>query len=104
MAEPKAEDYEITYLDDASGDCLPCDVIKDYLKEEIEQGKIKVLDINSEEAQEYLKDRPKVEVPAALAKDKTGKVIACEIFADEEIVLIQCEGKLIPIHEIHPSA
>lgn len=100
MAEPKSEDYEVTFLDDVTGDCLPCEIVKGYLKEEIEQGKVKVLDINSKEAQSYLKDRPKVEVPAALAKEKkTGRVTACEIFADEDVVLIQCEGKLIPIHE-----
>jgi hypothetical protein len=103
MAEPKAEDYEVTFLEDETGDCLPCEIVKDYLKDEIASGTIKVLDVNSTEAQEYLKDRPKIEVPAALAKDKkTGKITTCEIFADDEVVLIQCGGKLIPIHETHP--
>lgn len=83
-------------------ECLPCEVIKEALKEEIASGKVEVLKITSDAALELLEKAgvgDKVEFPSALVKDDKG-VRYCEIYHSKDITLSKCGDEIIAIREL----
>jgi predicted DCC family thiol-disulfide oxidoreductase YuxK len=90
---------KIYLLDDE--ECTPCEAIKTDLKDEIESGKIKVLQITSDEALKLLEEigsPDNIKFPSALVKDDKGTRL-CEIFHDKDVTLSQCGEELIVIRE-----
>ncbi|HUV51607.1 MAG TPA: hypothetical protein VMW64_00855 [Dehalococcoidia bacterium] len=90
---------EIYILDD--DECTPCEEIKAALKKEIEEGKVRVLKVTSDEALELLEqagDPDKLEYPSALVKDEKG-VRICEIYHNKDITLSKCGDEIIAIRE-----
>ncbi len=70
--------------------CPPCDEIKELLKNQIAQGKVKYVDINSEEGIQYAKGLENIDLPYAV-RSKDNK--ECQIFADKEFVLVKCKDE-----------
>lgn len=103
MTENSEEKREIYILDE--DECKPCEVIKEALKEEIESGKVQVLNITSDEALKLLAAAgapDQVEFPSALVKDGD-KVRFCEIYHSEDITLSKCGDEIIAIREAPES-
>jgi hypothetical protein len=84
-------------------DCPPCDEIKELLKDKIEDGTVKYVELNSEEGLKYAEELQNVAIPYAV-RTKDGK--ECEIFADQEVVLVKCKGEeeVTPLVEPEPPA
>lgn len=78
--------------------CPPCDEIKELLKDKITDGSVKYVDINSEEAEPYLGGLEELPLPYAV-RSKDGR--ECQIFADEDVVLVKCtdEEQVTPLVE-----
>lgn len=70
--------------------CPPCDEVKELLKDQIAQGKVKYVDINSEEGIQYAKGLETIDLPYAV-RSKDNK--ECQIFADKEFVLVKCKDE-----------
>lgn len=90
---------KIFLLDDT--DCLPCEEVKAKLKEEIESGKVEVLNISSDEALRLLEQAgagDKVNFPSALVQDEKG-VRLCQIYQTNDITLSKCGDEIIAIRE-----
>lgn len=99
--EPKRKIY---LLDEE--ECPPCEVVKEALKEEIESGKVEVLNITSDEALELLGKAgagDKVEFPSALVEDEKG-VRYCQIYQSKDITLSKCGDEVIAIRELQEEA
>ncbi len=91
---------KIFLLDD--NDCTPCAEVKAKLKEEIESGKVEVLNISSDEALRLLEQAgasEKIEFPSALVQDEKG-VRVCEIYQTDDITLSKCGDDIIAIREL----
>jgi len=89
----------IAILDDA--ECEPCEAIKKALKEEIASGKVRVLQVTSDEALELLERAgapDQVPFPSALVEDEKG-VRLCEIYHSDDITLSRCGDEIIAIRE-----
>jgi hypothetical protein len=81
--------------------CTPCEEVKAKLKEEIESGKVEVLDISSDEALLLLEQASagdKIEFPSALIQDDKG-VRVCQIYQTNDITLSKCGDEIIAIRE-----
>ena len=90
---------KIYLLDDE--ECEPCEEVKKALKEEIESGKVEVLQVTSDEALVLLEKAgvgDEVEFPSALVDDGKG-VRLCEIYHSEDITLSKCGDEIIAIRE-----
>lgn len=90
----------IHILDD--DECKPCEQIKADLKDEIESGKVKVLQVTSDEALELLERAgapDKVELPSALIEEG-GEVRHCQLYHSKEVTLAACGDEIIVIREI----
>jgi len=90
---------KIFLLDD--NDCTPCEEVKEKLREEIESGKVEVLQVSSDEALELLKQAgvdDAVEFPSALVQDENG-VRLCQIYQSDDITLSKCGDEIIAIRE-----
>lgn len=99
MSEEREPQRKIYLLDD--NDCTPCAEVKEKLKEEIESGKVEVLDISSDEAMRLLEEAgvgDEVEFPSALVQDEKG-VRICQIYQTEDITLSKCGDQIIAIRE-----
>jgi len=99
MSEGESKDRKIYILDDQ--ECEPCEEIKKALKEEIESGKVRVLQITSDEALQLLErvgSPDKVEFPSALIEDEKGTRL-CQIYHSEDITLSKCGDEIIAIRE-----
>jgi len=84
-----------------SKDCTPCEEVKKKLAEEIESGKVEVLDITSDEALRLLEQAgagDKVEFPSALVQDDKGTRV-CQIYQTDDITLSKCGDEIIAIRE-----
>ncbi len=93
-------DRNIFILDD--DECPPCEEIKRALQKEIEEGKVQVLHITSDEALALLEQAgapEKVEYPSALVQDETG-VRICEIYHNKDITLSKCGEEIIAIRDL----
>lgn len=93
------QERKIYLLDD--DDCLPCEELKEALKEEIESGKVEVLQLTSDEALELLQEAgapDQVSLPSALVQDEKG-VRCCEIYHTKDITLSKCGDEIIAIRE-----
>lgn len=89
----------IVILDDE--ECQPCEEVKKALKEEIESGKVEVLQVTSDEALKLLEEAgagDQVEFPSALVKDDKGTRL-CQIYQSEDITLSKCGDEIIAIRE-----
>lgn len=99
MSEERQPQRKIFLLDD--DDCTPCAEVKEKLKEEIESGKVEVLDISSDEAMRLLAEAgvgDQVEFPSALVQDEKG-VRVCQIYQTNDITLSKCGDEIIAIRE-----
>lgn len=99
MSEESKAQKKIFLLDD--NDCTPCAEVKEKLKEEIESGKVEVLQISSDEALKLLEQAgagDKVEFPSALVQDEKG-VRLCQIYHTKDITLSKCGDEIIAIRE-----
>ncbi len=99
MSETGEQERKIYILDE--DECPPCDQVKAALKEEIESGKVEVLNITSDEALQLLEEAgagDKVEFPSALVKDEKG-VRYCQIYHSKDITLSKCGDEIIAIRE-----
>lgn len=99
MSENESKERKIYILDDE--ECTPCEEVKQALKEEIESGKVQVLQITSDEALELLEKAgvgDKVEFPSALVDDEKG-VRLCQIYHTKDITLSKCGDEIIAIRE-----
>lgn len=70
--------------------CPPCDEIRELLKDQIADGKVKYVELNSEEGLKYAAELENVAIPYAI-RTKDDK--ECEIFADEQTVLVKCKDE-----------
>ena len=99
---PGAE-RKLYLLDDE--ECEPCaELIKD-LREEIESGKIVVLQVTSDEALELLQlagDPDRIEFPSVLVSDEKG-VRLCEVYHSKDLTLSKCGDQIIAIREPEES-
>lgn|GEM_PF-3003519 len=99
MSEENKPERKIYILDDF--ECQPCDEVKAALKEEIESGKVEVLNITSDEALQLLEKAgtgDRVEFPSALVEDEKG-VRYCQIYHSKDITLSKCGDEIIAIRE-----
>ena len=99
MPETGEQGRKIYILDE--DECPPCEEVKAALKEEIESGKVEVLNITSDEALGLLEKAgagDKVEFPSALVKDEKG-VRYCQIYHSKDITLSKCGDEIIAIRE-----
>ena len=99
MSENESSDRKIYILDDQ--ECEPCEEIKKALKEEIDSGKVRVLQITSDEALQLLErvgSPEKVEFPSALIEDEKGTRL-CQIYHSGDITLSKCGDEIIAIRE-----
>ncbi|MBA7662310.1 hypothetical protein ES703_70338 [subsurface metagenome] len=99
MSEEKQKDRKIYILDE--DECPPCEEVKAALKEEIESGKVEVLNITSDQALELMEKAgigDKVEFPSALVQDEKG-VRICQIYHSKDITLSKCGDEIIAIRE-----
>lgn len=99
MSETGPQERKIYLLDDK--DCPPCEEVKAALKEEIESGKVEVLNITSDEALQLLEEAgasDQVEFPSALVKDEKGARV-CQIYHSKDITLSKCGDEIIAIKE-----
>lgn len=99
MSEESETKRKIFLLDD--NDCTPCAEVKAKLKEEIEAGKVEVLQVSSEEALRLLEQAgagDKVEFPSAIVQDAKG-VRFCQIYQTDDITLSKCGDEIIAIRE-----
>ncbi len=93
------ESRQIYILDDE--ECEPCAELKKALKNEIESGKVKVLQVTSDEALELLEKAgagDRIEFPSALVNDDKG-VRICEVYHSKDITLSKCGDEIIAIRE-----
>jgi thioredoxin-like negative regulator of GroEL len=83
--------------------CPPCDEIRELLKDQIEDGTVKYVELNSEEGLKYAEELQNVAIPYAV-RTKDGK--ECDIFADKETVLVRCkdEEEVTALAEPEPPA
>ncbi len=99
MSEENKPQRKIYILDE--NECEPCQEVKEALKNEIESGKVQVLQITSDEALELLEKAgagEKVEFPSALVEDEKG-VRYCQIYHSKDITLSKCGNEIIAIRE-----
>ena len=99
MSNSESKGRKIYLLDDE--DCTPCEEVKEALKEEIESGKVQVLQVTSDEALELLEKAgagDQVEFPSALVDDEKG-VRICQIYQSQDITLSKCGDEIIAIRE-----
>lgn len=99
MSNDDETQRKIFILDDE--ECEPCEEVKKALKEEIESGKVEVLQITSDEALELLGKAgapDQVEFPSALVEDEKG-VRYCQIYHSNDITLSKCGDEIIAIRE-----
>jgi len=91
------ENLEAEFILVGSGDnCPPCDKIKGMLREQIASGKVKYVDINSEEGIRYAKELDSVNIPYVL-RSRDNK--ECQVFADEDMLLVKCGEEITPLVE-----
>jgi len=89
----------IYILDD--DECTPCEEVKKALQKEIEEGKVQVLQITSDEALALLQQAgapEQIEFPSALIQDEKG-VRICQIYHSQDITLSKCGDEIIAIRE-----
>jgi predicted DCC family thiol-disulfide oxidoreductase YuxK len=99
IPEENETQRKIFLLDD--NDCTPCAEVKAKLKEEIESGKVEVLQVSSEEALRLLQQAgvgDEVEFPSAIVRDNKG-VRLCQIYQTSDITLSKCGDEIIAIKE-----
>lgn len=99
MSEGESKDRKIYILDDQ--ECEPCEEVKKALKDEIESGKVRVLQITSDEGLQLLEKAgapDEVEFPSALVEDEKGTRL-CKIYHSEDITLSKCGDEIIAIRE-----
>lgn len=99
MSSNEETERKIYILDDE--ECEPCEEVKKALKEEIESGKVQVLQVTSDEALQLLEKAgasDKVEFPSALVEDPHG-VKLCQIYHGKDITLSKCGDEIIAIRE-----
>jgi len=99
MSQNESKERKIYILDD--DECEPCEEVKKALKEEIESGKVQVLQITSDEALELLEKAgcsDMVEFPSALVDDEKG-VRLCQIYQSKDLTLSKCGDEIIAIRE-----
>lgn len=102
-SENGPQERKIYLLDDE--DCPPCEELKEALKEEIESGKVEVLQLSSDEALELLQKAgapDDVPLPSAVVEDEKG-VRICEIYHSDDITLSKCGDEIIAIREVPES-
>ena len=90
---------KIYLLDDE--ECQPCAELIEDLKEEIESGKVEVLQVTSDEALELLEKAgagDKIEFPSALVDDEKG-VRLCQVYHSRDLTLSKCGDEIIAIRE-----
>ena len=81
-------------------ECEPCQQILKHLEEY--GGKYEIIDPLSAESERFW-DEKKVEFPAAVIQREDGEEIPCEIFMDDQNLVVLCEGKLMVIREPSPE-
>ena len=99
MANNNEPQRKIFILDDE--ECEPCEEVKKALKEEIEAGRVEVLQVTSDEALELLEKAgapDQVGFPSALVQDGEG-VRLCQIYHSKDITLSKCGNEIIAIRE-----
>lgn len=99
MSETDEAGRKIYILDDE--ECTPCEEVKKALEAEIASGKVRVLQVTSDEALELLEKAgigDKVEFPAALVQDQKG-VRLCQIYHSKDLTLSKCGDEIIAIRE-----
>lgn len=99
MLQDETKGRKIYLLDDK--ECEPCEEVKKALKEEIESGKVEVLQITSDEALRLLDKAgapDQVEFPSALVEDSKGARL-CQIYHSKDITLSKCGDEIIAIRE-----
>ena len=100
MSENDEAGRKIYILDDE--ECTPCEEVKKALEAEIASGKVRVLQVTSDEALQLLEKAgasDKVEFPSALVDDENG-VRLCQIYHSKDLTLSQCGDEIIAIREL----
>ncbi|MCK4731301.1 MAG: hypothetical protein KAT65_02485 [Methanophagales archaeon] len=72
--------------------CKGCAWAKEALSKDIEEGKIRVCDLNNEECKQIGRSIDLKEVPAMVIEDENGKLVQCEMGKEEgsDNLLVQC--------------
>lgn len=89
-------------LGDDSGQCPPCDALKETLKAKLEDGTVRFVDINSEEGVALVQDMDPIELPQAYRTEDGAR---CELYSDGDTVLVKCgDSELIALIEPETKA
>lgn len=81
-------------------ECTPCAQIRQHLEQY--GGEYEVIDPLSAEAERFWSE-DKVEFPTAIIQRENGEEVPCEIFLDEQNLVLKCEEKLLVVKEPSPE-
>ncbi len=81
-------------------ECTPCEQIRRHLEQY--GGEYEVIDPLSAEAERFW-DEDKVAFPTALIRRENGEEVPCEIFLDEQNLVLKCEERLLVVKEPSPE-
>lgn len=77
-------------------DCPPCQQIQNFIKQY--KGKYRIIDPMDPATEQFWRD-DQIELPIVSIEKADGKDVPCEIFMDNENLVLKCEGKLLVIAE-----
>lgn len=93
----KNEKVKILVTDD---ECPPCITLKNILSDQIKKDQIEIIDLESENSSDLIKDEDQIEVPSAYLIKEDNKPEKCDLFFDDEIAFIQCDKFTIQLADI----
>ena len=74
--------------------CPPCEFIKRALKEEVEQGKIELVKVDSKEGKELIEKLDINATPTPVVIDEeSGEMQKCDLKFEKDDLVIHCGGK-----------
>ena len=86
---------KLRFLIDSDG-CTPCEQVLNHLKEY--GGEVEIIDPLSDEAESFW-ENDQVASPSARIETKDGKELPCEVFMDDQNLVLKCDGKLLIVKE-----
>ncbi len=77
-------------------DCPPCEQIRKHIEKY--PGKYQIIDPMDPTTEQFWKD-DQIELPIATIERPGGEEVPCEVFMDDENLVLKCDGKLLVIAE-----
>jgi rubrerythrin len=101
----KPEDVVVKIVLGSDESCTPCQQVREHLKRY--PGKYEIIDPMDEAAEQFWKEsqgesedspQEQMEVPAAFIQGD-GKERICDVFIDEQNMILRCDGRLLIVRE-----